>query len=399
MKKILFLILILIYLTSCSTSNKLENQGQLSEKEIKKIAFISDTHLQIDNNSDGVSYINSINTELIKATLSDVENEGVDLLILCGDNTNSGRKAQHEALKELLDGVDKNIDILFLAGNHDLGEVDKQQIPLEYQDYGYGKAFSKDDKSLSYCLIYNDLMIIFLDTNNEDKWEIGYPKFQEETLTWLKNQLNYGFENDKSIICLGHYPLITRQGEDFKQQAEILNLFKQYNVQLYISGHLHYHAVSEKEGIKEVVISQTTSYPLIYEIMEIKDEEYILYPKKVDVEKWASENKINDEKLLSFNEYLDAQYKKKCEDIINSLIEDKDIADQDLQKAQDLFTKVMMYRSDGTLIEHIDEITSHDGYPIFQEISEGTIWKRWIPLVISEANKDTMGFVVKRAGK
>ena len=148
-----------------------------------------------------------------------------------------------------------------------------------------------------------------------------------------------------------------------------------------------------------MVISQTTSYPLIYEIMEIKDEEYILYPKKVDVEKWASENKINDEKLLSFNEYLDAQYKKKCEDIINSLIEDKDIADQDLQKAQDLFTKVMMYRSDGTLIEHIDEITSHDGYPIFQEISEGTIWKRWIPLVISEANKDTMGFVVKRAGK
>lgn len=391
MKKILLYLIILLCLSSCMAKKDINHSIDL---DIKKIAFVSDMHLQIDDSSDGVSYLNSVNTQLIQASFADIKASGVDLVILCGDNTNSGRTTQHDSLKEILAELKKDCQVLVVFGNHDISEVDKQHLPEVYGDYGYDIAFSKDEKSLSYSVLYDDLMVIILDTNNEDKWEISYPKFQKETLLWLENELNYGKDNNKKVICVGHYPIITRQKEDFLQQEEILNLFNKYDVPLYVCGHLHYHAVSEKADVKEVVISQTTSYPVFYELMEINEDKAILYPKKVDVEKWAKENKITNEKLLNFDEYLNKQYRKKCVDIISALCIDKQIEKEELDLAIDLFTKVMMYRNDGSLSLHIEEINNHEGYQVFQEISKGTIWNTWIPLVLSEACKDTMGFTI-----
>ena len=145
-------------------------------------------------------------------------------------------------------------------------------------------------------------------------------------------------------------------------------------------------------------MEQTTSYPVSYEMLEINEDIMNVYSKEVDIEKWAADNELSVERLLNFRKYLDIQYRKKCDAVIDSLTKDKDTDENKLIMAKDLFHKVMKYRSDGTLINHIDEIENHEGYEYFREISEGTIWYRWIPLVLSEANEYTMGFTINLKG-
>ena len=49
-----------------------------------------------------------------------------------------------------------------------------------------------------------------------------------------------------------------------------------------------------------------------------------VYSKEVDIEKWAADNELSDERLLNFRKYLDIQYRKKCDAVIDSLTKDKD---------------------------------------------------------------------------
>ena len=392
MKK-LFISLCML-LTVCGCASKQEVNNIYTENIIiDKIAFISDTHLQLNVQDDGISYINTLNADILQCALDEINDSDTDLLVLCGDNNNSGKAEQHEKLIEMLNNLDK--EVLIVPGNHDLGSSGYSSFPEIYKDYGYGKSYSRDADSLSYSVIYKNLMMLILDTNNyDDKWETGIPVFSSSTLKWIESQLKYSKENDMAVIVAGHYPILTRQTEEFTQQKTILDLFDKYDVRLYVAGHLHYHAVNKKDKLTELVVEQTTSYPVSYEMLEINEDIMNVYSKEVDIEKWAADNELSDERLLNFRKYLDIQYRKKCDAVIDSLTKDKDTDDNKLIMAKDLFHKVMKYRSDGTLINHIDEIENHEGYEYFRKISEGTIWYRWIPLVLSEANEYTMGFTI-----
>ena len=197
------------------------------------------------------------------------------------------------------------------------------------------------------------------------------------------------------MICAGHYPLITRQSGEFTQKKRIMRLLNQYEVPLYVCGHLHYHAVNDNGNLKEVVVSQTTSYPVSYSTIEMNEEVMGVSSVAVDVESWAKNNGRKETELLNFNSYLQTQFARKCEDVVSVLAEGKEISQADLLLAQDLFYKAMKYRSDGTLHAHREEIRNHNGYSAFQIISEGTIWNTWIPLVLVEADPDTEGFSIE----
>ena len=265
MKK-LFISLCML-LTVCGCASKQEVNNIYTENIIiDKIAFISDTHLQLNVQDDGISYINTLNADILQCALDEINDSDTDLLVLCGDNTNSGKAEQHEKLIEMLNNLDK--EVLIVPGNHDLGSSGYSSFPEIYKDYGYGKSYSRDADSLSYSVIYKNLMMLILDTNNyDDKWETGIPVFSISTLKWIESQLKYSKENDMAVIVAGHYPILTRQTEEFTQQKTILELFDKYDVRLYVAGHLHYHAVNKAGSLTELVVEQTTSYPISYEML------------------------------------------------------------------------------------------------------------------------------------
>ena len=392
MKKLLISLCLLLTTVGCASKKEIVNT-ESETIEINKIAFLSDAHLQLNVQDDGISYINTLNVDILQCALDEINESDTDLLILCGDNTNSGKEEQHKKLIEMLNELDK--EVLIVPGNHDLGLSGYSVFPEMYKDYGYDKAYSRDADSLSYSVIYKNIMAVILDTNNyEDKWETGIPSLNKSTVKWMESQFKYADDNNKEIITVGHYPILTRQTEEFTQQKELLNLFDKYNVKLYVAGHLHYHAVNKSGSLTELVVEQPTSYPVSYEVLELDNNLMNIYSKEINVEKWAAHNSLSDERLLNFRNYLDIQYRKKCDAVLDSLTKDKETDDVKLDLAKDLFHKVMKYRSDGTLINHIDEIENHEGYEYFREIAEGTIWYRWIPLVLSEANEYTMGFTI-----
>lgn len=382
-----------IFSLSCTSVQPVSSSGYVHDKAIHKISVLSDTHLQTGNLSDGISYINAWNHEIIEAALDQIDADDTDLLILCGDNTNSGKKEEHEELISLLKEMD--VDVIVVPGNHDLGMTETDDFEKMYRMYGYGTAFSKDTASLSYCTVYDNVMIVVLDTNQDANGKTGIPEFTEQTFDWLEQQLQYAQHENLTVICAGHYPLITRQSGEFTQKKRIMRLLNQYEVPLYVCGHLHYHAVNDNGNLKEVVVSQTTSYPVSYSTIEMNEEVMGVSGVAVDVESWAKNNGRKETELLNFNSYLQTQFARKCEDVVSVLAEGKEISQADLLLAQDLFYKAMKYRSDGTLHAHREEIRNHNGYSAFQIISEGTIWNTWIPLVLVEADPDTEGFSIE----
>lgn len=364
-------------------------QSVVKDRCIERIAVMSDTHLQTGELSDGISYINSVNNEIIEAGLDQID---ADLLILCGDNTNSGKMEEHEQLLDLLETVDA--EAIVVPGNHDLGGIDEKEFAQMYWDYGYGSCYSRDSVSLSYSVMYENLMAVVLDTNNDQDGRTGIPEFDEKTVDWLQEQLEISQEKGIPVICVGHYPILTRQTGEFRQKKQIVNLLNKYDVSLYFSGHLHYHAVNESGNLKEVVVPQLTSYPVRYETIEIKENSWTVESTSVDVKQWAENNHSQNENLLQFNTWMNEQYRKKCEDVVSVLAKDHNLSKDDLYIAQEFFYQIMIYRSDGTLYNHKKEILDHTGYPLFLTIAKGTIWYDWVPLVLLEANADTMGFTV-----
>ena len=384
--------LLCIFSLSCASLQPVPSSGYVHDNAILKISVLSDTHLQTGNLSDGISYINAWNHEIIEAALDQIDADDTDLLILCGDNTNSGKKEEHEELISLLKKMD--VDVIVVPGNHDLGMTETDDFINMYRMYGYGTAFSKDTASLSYCAVYHNVMIIVLDTNHDADGKTGIPEFTEQTFDWLEQQLQYAQQENLTVICAGHYPLITRQSGEFAQKKRMTRLLNQYEVPLYLCGHLHYHAVNDNGNLKEVIVSQTTSYPVSYSTIEMNEGVMDASSVAVDVESWAKNNGRKETELLDFDSYLQNRFAKKCEDVVLALAEGKEISQADLLLAQDLFYKVMKYRSDGTLYRHKEEIRNHNGYSAFQKISEGTIWNEWIPLVLVEANPCTKGFSI-----
>ena len=141
MKK-LFISLCML-LTVCGCASKQEVNNIYTENIIiDKIAFISDTHLQLNVQDDGISYINTLNADILQCALDEINDSDTDLLVLCGDNTNSGKAQQHEKLIEMLNNLDK--EVLIVPGNHDLGSSGYSSFPEIYKDYGYGKSYSRD---------------------------------------------------------------------------------------------------------------------------------------------------------------------------------------------------------------------------------------------------------------
>lgn len=415
MKKALILIIVVILITVLalindpydnSNNNVNTNQSNTEnfeivfsnkkiDKEIKKIAFVSDMHLQLNTVNDGLSYIDSLNSDLINLTLTELNYSDIDLLVLCGDNTNSGKLNEHEELINRLNGLKPDLEILVLNGNHDISmSVDQTKYKTLYVDYGFKNALSQDHDSLSYSTIYNDLMLMMIDSGGYDDFE-SIPSVSENTLKWIKAQLDYAKDHDLRVINVSHYPLITQSLGGFKNGNKLIELLKEYDVPLSVSGHLHYHVASKEDNLWELVVEQVTSYPVSYEVLNIEDDLYMIQSEKIDVEFWARDSFLTDIRLTNFNDYLSEQFKLKCDDIVDVLIKDRYFKLKDIDNAKDLFYQVMKYRADGNLIDYKDELSNHEGYKPFLKIAEDTIWARWIPVVIEEANEYTKGFEIK----
>lgn len=136
------------------------------------------------------------------------------------------------------------IEFINSVGNHDgsgSGNFEhEREIMAEYwKDNKPSVNFVNEDKFPFYfSFLLDDIFVISLDASTH--------QISDEQLNWVKNQLDSESSVNASFrIVMGHLPLYSvAEGRDswgnvLSEPEVLLEVFKQKNVDLYISGHHH----------------------------------------------------------------------------------------------------------------------------------------------------------------
>lgn len=265
-------------------------------------------------------------------------------LALTGDITLNGERINHELLAEKLQKVqDEGIQVLVIPGNHDIqnknastyfGTQREKAEYLEtgedfyeiYHQFGYDQSPNRDTASLSYVypldakhwLLMMDSCIY--DDGNHVEGRIG-----EAALKWMETHLKVAKEHDIQVIVLAHHNLL-QESRLFTTQCEMENgpevtaLLEQYQVPLYISGHLHVQRIrehvtgpgleDEQEGIHEIVLSPYSFPGNQYGMLNWDLNDTMTFETRhADVAAWAKEQGSENPELLNFSEWS-RQYAK-----------------------------------------------------------------------------------------
>lgn len=247
-KKLIWLVLAAAFLGSLFfVFVKKDDLGVFQEKEAK-IGWVSDIHADRFKKRDvdsGLLYPKKY-LEYLPKVFKAMKDEGIEVVIATGDNTNSGDDNYARDLKRIAE--EKKMDVIWVRGNHDNDEV---MGILGAEDY--------------YFRDYGDTRIIVMDTteylNDEYDYKGGVSPRQ---LAWLRESL----KTDKEVIVAMHIPVFDSdtttinihdlKGEFFGASQDVLERFSELEkilresgkVKAVLSGHWHVMWQKEYNGVR-----------------------------------------------------------------------------------------------------------------------------------------------------
>ncbi|KAJ8284004.1 hypothetical protein COCON_G00028540 [Conger conger] len=180
-------------------------------------------------------------------------------MVLCGDLVHAMpgtpyRDEQERDLKEALKGVDPAIPLVFVSGNHDLGNVPTAES-VELYRRSWGDDYFSFWVGGVLCLVLNSQF--FFDAS-------ACPHLRDAQEAWLEEQLKRAARGPcRHTLVFQHIPLYlcTPDEEDdyFNLQRGIreslIKRFQQAGVKAVFSGHCHRNAGGKHDGLDMVVSS------------------------------------------------------------------------------------------------------------------------------------------------
>lgn len=282
--------------------------------------------------------------ELLEAWMDQMIETKPSAVVLSGDITMNGEKLNHEELSQRLKRLtDAGIPLLVIPGNHDINNphasvyfgkeaestpsITGEEFYGFYHAYGYDQAVSRDSASLSYVYQldkYN--RILMLDSCQYDPQNRVEGKIKEETLAWIEEQLKQAKEDGVFILPIAHHNLLS-QSRMYTTQCtiensdEVVALFKEYEIPLFCSGHLHVQRIRRYKdepgmpddawGIREIVTDALSIPPCQYGELEWKEDGSLSYStRSVDVSAWAKKTGNENPDLLNFEEWSETYLEK-----------------------------------------------------------------------------------------
>ena len=302
------------YTSKSSFIDNIESKDELTFYIASDIHYLSNkltdygiAFQKFNKSGDGkqIEYINDIVDQFAK----DVKSNKPDFLILSGDLTLNGEKQSHLDLSEKLSDIKASgVDVYVIPGNHDInnpwarefkGEsmlktnyISKEDFIDIYKDFGFNEAISKDKDSLSYLVApSNNLYILMLDDNLYDNnIYMNYPEvngfISKETLNWINSCGKLAKDNDAKIIAVSHHNIVNHsnyiyEGFTIDNNDEVLNTFKNNDITLCFSGHIHFQSI--KNGfydnyiVRDIASSSLAMYPQKYGIAKIDKDNSLSY--------------------------------------------------------------------------------------------------------------------------
>ena len=242
MKKTLFTLLTLILLLAVDAVSA------------ERLMTISDLHLTT-NSAAFADVLDAMRSHAIQA----------DAMLMLGDNTNNGRKAEHEAVAAFLSSVtDQGTPVYILPGNHDFsGALTREEWLAIYRSFGYDQAYSVDSASLSYTVrTVGGTVLLMLDLNVYDVHGVSDTTggISKDILSWAEFALSQTRPNERVIAC-AHYPLLPEETEAVPGSKELLALLDRYQTRLYLCGHRHVNDTASIPSLRQITVGVPTGYP------------------------------------------------------------------------------------------------------------------------------------------
>ncbi|XP_071319567.1 serine/threonine-protein phosphatase CPPED1 isoform X2 [Trachinotus anak] len=183
-------------------------------------------------------------------------------MVLCGDLVHAMpdtpfREGQERDLKAALKGADPSIPLVFVSGNHDLGNTPTPSTVEQFCS-AWGDDYFSFWVGGVLCLVLNSQL--FYDAS-------ACPQLKEAQETWLEEQLSRASSSStpkpKHILVFQHIPLYLKSPDEeddyFNLQRvvrqNLLDRFKKAGVKAVFSGHYHRNAGGCHGGMDMVVSS------------------------------------------------------------------------------------------------------------------------------------------------
>jgi 3',5'-cyclic AMP phosphodiesterase CpdA len=218
--------------------------GTAAEALATRIAFLSDTHVNLRTNEPGLAY----NRRLDRA-VAEVNAAKVDLVLIAGDLTDGGTREQMELFKRKVKAL--QAPVLFVPGNHDVGILGDGKVKTSITPDRvklYGKTlgpnwFAREEAGLRVVGI------------NSCLFGSG---FKEEADQWTFLEKELAKPHAKPTLLMEHYPLFVtsvdepgRNNHNLQPEPRqrLLALMQRAGVRAVLSGHLHYPITNRLDGI------------------------------------------------------------------------------------------------------------------------------------------------------
>ncbi|KAG7507700.1 Serine serine/threonine-protein phosphatase CPPED1 [Solea senegalensis] len=183
-------------------------------------------------------------------------------MVLCGDLVHAMpdtpfREGQERDLKSALKGTDPSIPLVFVSGNHDLGNTPTLNTVEQFCN-AWGDDYFSFWVGGVLCLVLNSQL--FYDAS-------ACPQLKEAQETWLEEQLSRASSltepKPKHVLVFQHIPLYLKTPDEeddyFNLQKvvrqNLLDRFKRAGVKAVFSGHYHRNAGGCHGGLDMVVSS------------------------------------------------------------------------------------------------------------------------------------------------
>ena len=327
-----------------------------SDEGSLKAMVISDLHYTEDQDQDhslvpGIAIAERITDTLI----AEVIDRHPDVLIMTGDNTNSGYLGDVSRLVSKLQKIrDAGIHIVMTTGNHDFDLMDAGQYEQSY--FGLLEPVDRNPASLSYTAIIKNTVFLAMDDYDElADWQ---GSFSPETIRWIGDMLEK--YRDKTIIFLSHHNVLYGFAEEHDesyqiQNPELPNLLYNGNVRLAMTGHMHMQYITEKDGLWEILSGMPFSGNHLIGNLAVGKNKMIYYAEPVDFAEYGSSA---GEEL----DRLDQESSEYMDQVFSELLESEGLHAERKKRVMNLIKWYFSFYYEGTLAQHKQELTGDPFY-------------------------------------
>lgn len=249
-----------------------------------RFAVVSDLHIALPHtiwDHPTRFHLVEVSIPALEIVLEHLAQLELDFLLLPGDLTQHGEPDNHAWLQERLSQLP--FPAYVIPGNHDVPSLlpDERSIGLANFPHYYRKFGYDDPEKLYYsCEVLPGVRLIGLNSNSFDQQgQVGC--LDDTQLSWLHEVLAVA---DELVLVMVHHNVVEHLPNQSRHELgrrymlenapKLLQLLREFGVQLVFTGHLHVQDVAHSQGIYDITTGSLVSYPHPYRVLQFHQDQH-----------------------------------------------------------------------------------------------------------------------------